>query len=474
MANSIEPAKIAMSAVQKESVQDDALTLPKLRERRVGVAGMRRATGRLPGRLNLFQKAMLEWRDMHPYVAVHAVRIAVPFDRMALGRAIGDTLAASGLTGLEFDRARGRYAWRGGPADVRVEAIAAGSDWQATLAHVFERQLNQPFPRDGRLDPFRFFALDTDDDDFLMGVAYDHFIAGGDSIIVLLNAIADRYAGHPAPAATLDRYPRTHLRLFARHPWRFIRGVGRLPGMAASCRATLRPRYRSLADGHNAFTFFTFDPIEYSALRTTCREWGVTLNDALIALLLLAQDAALPGRDRRKRRHQLAVASIMNLRDSHGEDVYRTFGQFLSSFRVSHPVPPGITLEALARDVHHAAARVKREKLFLTTLFALGVDRVIGRFQTKEQRMGVYAKSYPVGAGVSSLNVNALWRAADGSGVPAYFRGVPTGPTTPIAIAVTTSGDTLCAGVSYRTAAVTPEAIARMESDIRSRIRALA
>ena len=463
-----------MSAVQKKAVHDNALTLPNLRHRDGAVAGRRHDLRRLPGRLNVFQKAMLEWRDMHPYVAVHAVHIARPLDRMALGRAIGDTLSACGLTGLEVDCARGRYAWRGGPVDIRVDVAAAGDDWQATLAQVFERQLNQPFPRDGRLDPFRFFALDTGDG-FLAGIAYDHFIAGGDSIIVLLNAIADRYAGHSAEAGPLlDRYPPTHLRLFARHPWRFIRGVGRLPAMAASCRATLRPRYRSIADGHNAFTFFTLDTIEYSALRAACRDWGVTLNDALIALLLLAQDAGLPGRDRGKRRHQLAVASIMNLRDAHGEDVHRTFGQFLSSFRVSHPVPPGITLETLARDVHRTTARVKREKLFLTTLFALGVDRVIGRFQTNEQRMGVYAKSYPVGAGVSSLNVNALWHAADGSGVPAYFRGVPTGPTTPIAIAVTTAGDTLCAGVSYRTAAVTSEAIARIEAEIRSRIHALA
>ncbi len=58
----------------------------------------------------------------------------------------------------------------------------------------------------------------------------------------------------------------------------------------------------------------------------------------------------------------------------------------------------------------------------------------IGRFQTREQRLGVYAKSYPVGAGVSSLNVNALWHAADGSGAPLYIRGVPTGPASPIVV----------------------------------------
>jgi hypothetical protein len=415
---------------------------------------------------------MLDWRDMHPYVAVHAVRIARPLDAAALTGAIDETLSTAGLTGLELDRAHGRYAWRGGAPETRLEVITSGADWPVTLARTFERQLNEPFPRAGRIDPFRFFAIDAGDA-FFLGLAYDHFIAGGDSIIVLLNAIFDRYAGFAVPAASLALYPHRHWRLFVRHPWRFARGMARLPAMAASCRRTVRPRYRSLENGHNAFAFFTLDPTEFIALRNAAKGWGVTLNDALIALLLLAQDARLAQRDRAKRRHELAVASIINLRDAHGQDVRAVFGQFLSSFRVSHPVPPGITLYELALDVHRATARVKREKLFLTTLCAIAVDRVIGRFQTRRQRMGVYAKAYPVGAGVSSLNASALWRAADGSGPPLYVRGVPTGPASPIAVAVTTSGDVLCIGLSYRTSGMGPEEVAKIQTDIRSRIDAL-
>jgi len=243
--------------------------------------------------------------------------------------------------------------------------------------------------------------------------------------------------------------------------------------MVSSCRRTIRPRYRTLADGHNAFTFFTLEPAEYATLRTAARGWGVTLNDALIALLLLAQDAQMPDRDRAKRRHELAVASIMDLRDAHREDTRATFGQFLSSFRVSHPVPPGITLGELAQDVHRATARVKREKLYLTTLGAIAVDRIAGRFRTRDQKLGVYAKSYPVGAGVSSLNVNALWESATNSGAPLYIRGVPTGPASPVVVAVTTSGDTLCAGITYRTAAAGPDDILDLQVHIKSRIRAL-
>jgi hypothetical protein len=253
---------------------------------------------------------------------------------------------------------------------------------------------------------------------------------------------------------------------------RFARGIRRLPAMAASCRRTIRPRYRSLEDGHNAFTFFMLEPSRYVALRAAAKAWGVTLNDALLALLLLAQDAQMPERDRSKRRSEFAVASIMNLRDAHGLDVQRTFGQFLSSFRLSHPVPPGITLQELAQDVHRATSRIKRERLYLTTLSAIAIDRMLARFQDRQQRLGVYAKSYPVGAGISSLNVNALWRGS-GDAAPLYVRGVPTGPASPLVIAVTTSGDTLCAGVSYRTTAFTADAVARIRDDMIHRIQGL-
>ena len=412
---------------------------------------------------------MLGWRDLHPYNAVHAARIERPLDRQALEQAIRETLAAAGLTGLELDRRRRRYGWRGGPSRATVDVLPGGGDWRETLARAFERELNAPFAHDGALEPFRFFALDLDGA-FFLGLAYDHFIAGGDSIVVLLSALADRYAGAPSSTEPLARYPRTHRRLFLRHPLAFCRSLARLPAMGASCRRTIRPHYRPIEEGHNAFRFFTLDADRYTALRAAARSFGVTFNDVLIAIMLLAQDATSPARDRSARRSELAVASIMNLREAHGDDARRTFGQFLSSFRVSHPVPPGTALRDLAQDVHRITVRVKRERLFLATLSGVAVDRVIGRFQTPKQRMAAYSKSYPVGAGISSLNVDALWQ---GERTPLYVRGVPTGPTSPLAVAVTTANGELCAGLSYRTAAFTADAIARIEDDIRRHIDAL-
>jgi hypothetical protein len=459
--------------MQKDAVDHSPPFLePAAHSPEAAAVGRRAGVRPLPGRLNLFQKAMLDWRDLHPYNAVHAVEILHPLDARQLASAIDETLVRSGLTGLELDRAGGRYAWGGGASSTRLDVVSAGADWQQTFSRLVERQLNAPFARDGRIDPFRFFVVDRGGT-FLFGLAYDHFIAGGDSIVVLMNAITDRLAGIAGEPTPLERYPRTHLRLFARNPLRFVRALGRVPAMAASCRRTIRPRYRSIEDGRNAFALCILEPAEFGALRQATKEWGVTLNDALMALLLLAQDAQLPGRDRTRHRHELAVASIMNLRDAHREDVRATFGQFLSSFRVSHPVPPGIALRDLARDLHRATEKVKREKLFLATLSALAFDRIIGRFQNPRQRMSAYAKNYPVGAGVSSLDVNRLWRSADGAGAPLYLRAVPTGPASPIAVAVTTACDRLYAGISYRTSAVDADDIARIEADIRSRVHTL-
>ncbi|MGC1818966.1 MAG: hypothetical protein WA900_15065 [Casimicrobiaceae bacterium] len=424
----------------------------------------------LPGRLNLFQSTMLDWRDQHPYSAVHALRIPAALDRDALVGAIDAELARAGLTGLELDRERRRYAWHGGPARTSLEVIEAGADWNTPLAREIERLMNLPFERSGRIDPFRFFALTTGGE-FFLGLGYDHFIAGGDSIVALLNAIVARYRGHPRDGSPPMRYPRTHWRLFARHPLHFVRAITRMPAMAKSCRRTVRPRYQSIAEGHNAFALFSLDSADFTALLAATKRWRVTVNDALLALLLLAQAQRAPDRLRATRRRELAVASIVNLREAHGSAAQGAFGQFLSSFRLSHPVPEGVALATLASDVHRETARIKRERLYLATLLAMRIDRVIGRFQTPRQRAGTYAKTYPVGAGTSTLNVNALWQRTGDDPVPLYIRGVPTGPLAPLVVAATTSGDTMHAGVSWRTTALSREDIDTMWNDIVERIR---
>ena len=57
----------------------------------------------MQGRLNLFQATMLRWRDLHPYSAVHVVRVMKRCDAPRLEAQIAARLESAGLTGLVLD-----------------------------------------------------------------------------------------------------------------------------------------------------------------------------------------------------------------------------------------------------------------------------------------------------------------------------------------------------------------------------------
>jgi hypothetical protein len=463
------------------------------------------------GRLNLFQVAMLRWRDLHPYNAVHVVRVAAPLALAPLQRAIDAVLEGSGLTGLAVDAERGRYEWTGGPARSTVDRVDPGADPARAVDAEIERQLNAPFPREGRIDPFRFFVVDRGAG-FDLGLGYDHFIAAGDSIVALLQAILERYlataaaaaaamatgegtaaaatlaapgpasapAGlpreHSGPAGVLavERYPPTYGRLFRRQLIPALAGLRRVPEIVARFRRAYRPRYPHGDGKDNAFTHVRIEPASVAAMRRTAKAWGVTLNDLVLALLLQALAPMTEGRCREPRRSALAVASIVNIRSDCGDDAGSAFGQFLSSFLVAHPVPAGTSLEALARDVRADTERIKGEKLYLQTLLAMGASGIFWRFLSPRRRAHFHGKAYPVWAGTSSLHVDALWRSAPGAAaVPDYVRAIPTGPLAPMVVAVTTAGDAIVLGISYRPAAFAPTDVDRIAKSILNGIAGL-
>ncbi len=412
------------------------------------------------GKLNLFQSAMLRWRDLHPYSAVHVVQVRDRFDRARVESAIADQLSDAGLTGLVLDRARKRYEYRGGPATVELEVVATGEDVHAAIRTEIERQLNRPFPHDGAFVPFRFFAHDQGSE-FGLGLAYDHFIAGGDSIAALLNDIVGRYLGASIERAKPNLYPATFRPIVVRNAGQLVRNVHWLPRITASCRRGIRPRYADDADGYNAFDFVTLAAPAVSTLCAKAKALGVTFNDLLLAIMLKALSRDLPEASRMGRRREVAVASIVNLRSESGYATHEAFGQFLSSMRVSHPAPDGITVETLALDIHRETTRFKSRKLFLQTLLAMQFNGIVWWFLNTGRRQRLYAKAYPVLAGLTSLNVDALWESPTTNGqAPAYLRAVPTGPITPLVVAATSSGNALALGLSYRRSAFTAAKVA--------------
>lgn len=425
------------------------------------------------GKLNLFQAQMLRFRELHPYVAVHVATLAQPLDARLKAR-IERRLETAGLTGFALDRSRKRFEFRGGPATVELTILDGGDDPHAVACVEIERQLDREFPLDGAFTPFRFFAIDGGAT-FQLGIVYDHFIAGGDSIAVLLGKlVADCAPGAAEPIDWAPRvYPRTFSRLFLRHLSHALRGLARLPSMVASCRRSCRAPCRVDRPATNAFVVSAVAAPEVSSLLRTAREWGVTLNDLLLAMVLLALAPLAPERGRKKR-NELGVGSIVNLRGEFESDANATFGQFLASLRVSHPVPAGIGLRELAGDVQAQTESIKQGKLYLQTLLGLAWASVAWRFLTPERRRLFLAKHYPIWVGVTTLNIDSLWGGLPpGSALIGYLRAVPTGPLAPMVFAITTFRGALRLGVSYRTADVSRAAVERVAGAFVEQIRAL-
>ena len=149
------------------------------------------------GCLNRFQRAMLDWNELHPYNAVHVVRVPAALDLPRLREAIQETLAGLGLTNLSVDREGGACQYGGGPVVSEITLIGDGSPAGSSLAAEIERQLNAPFPRSNPFDPFRFFVV-AGQGAFSLGLAYFHPVADAEAIVGLLKRFVDAYRARAA------------------------------------------------------------------------------------------------------------------------------------------------------------------------------------------------------------------------------------------------------------------------------------
>jgi hypothetical protein len=424
----------------------------------------------MKGRLNVFQATMLRWRELHPYNAVHVVRVDTPLSAQRLTDAIDAVLASRGMGGFVLDARRRRYAYADDAPTTSLDVLPGGDDPREALRAAMERGVNLRFAPDGPTDPFRFFAVDAGAS-FHFGVAYDHVVAGGDSIVGLLADIVRRHDGaaihRPAPAL----YPPTCLRGLARHAGYALAGLTAVPGAMASARRSLRPRFAHGDSREIAFALARIEADGVAAMTRAARAWGVTRADLLIALLMQAI-APIAGDARHLvRRREIGIASIVNIRRDFGPGAHEAFGQFLSSYRYSHPVAAGVTLRQIAQDVHRATASVRRRKLYLQTLLMLAGVVLLWPWLTPSQRAHVDAKNYPSWAGLTPLDVDALWSQANGVAPPAeYVRAVSTGPASPLIVAATTTGGIMQLGLSYRTAAYTADEIARIAAALKAGI----
>src|SRR6266850_3565536 len=417
------------------------------------------------GKLNSFQKTMLQWNELHPYNAVHVVRIPQSFDISRLGKVINGTLQRLGLTRLTVDARQGIYRYYDETFDCAIQTIDGHESSRARLQTEIERQLNTRFVLDGPFCPFRFFVV-PEGDSFFLGNVYFHPVADAESVVRLMKRLVESYRqnAEPNPIASLELYPARHDLLHRQSPALLARKVMAVPGLMRNMRSSCRPSFRDIHDLANRFAFFSLGAPRLGALVAAGKAWGVTLNDLFVALLLKSLAPLATRRLQATRRRKISVGCIVNLRKEPALDSPQAFGLFLGSFVITHMVPDEISLKDLAKEVGVATQRIKRARLYSGMPLELTAGRLMLHLFSTARKKKLYQKHYPLWGGLTNMNLNALWDQRHTETPVDYFRAVSTGPVTPLVLSLTTAGDVVNVGVTYRSTVFSAEEIERVKN----------
>lgn len=405
----------------------------------------------MQGRLNTFQLSMLQWNELHPYNAVHVVRIPEALDLERLRCAITATLEGKGLTGLALDRSAGAYEFQGAPAPAELTLTGTDAPSAPGFAEEIERHLNTPFAQVERFSPFRFMVV-SEAGSFSLGLVYFHAVADAESIVFLLKDMVDAYRGTGSPGRVnhVERYPARRDNLLRHYPGVLARKLASLPASIRSMRSTCRPHYRDPEDLSNKFAFFSLSSHTLSGMIQAAKSLSVTLNDLFLAVLMKAVSSLAPDRSGAGRRRNLSLGCIVNTRRDLGVDGRRTFGLLLASFVVHHEVPARIGLADLARDIGRQTLAIKQRRLYLGSVLELTFGRLMMALFSERRRKKLYQKHYPLWGGLTNMNLNTVWPQPEGSQPVDYFRAVSTGPATPLVASITTIGPVANIGLTYR------------------------
>src|SRR3954469_21033954 len=331
----------------------------------------------LRGKLNIFQRTMLEWNDAAAYNAVHVVRIPTRLKLERLQQVINEIMEKRGLARLSLDPEQGTYDYPGGTADYDLPMLPPSlADRPGLIAEV-ERQLNGRFVFTGAFQPFRFF-LCPEEESFWLGLTYFHAIADAESVVHLMKEIVARYQDGTAPIAPglANLYPRSFDNILRHKPALLARKLAAIPGQVWGMATANRPPNRGGTWTMNWFTLCSLEAEALDRLRATSKVWGVTLNDLFLGLLMQSIAPVATERFTARRRRRIAVGCIVNTRKDLGLARGEDFGLFLGSFVVSHVMPEQIPLRTLVADVNRQSSAIKRHKTYVGAPLEMGLARL--------------------------------------------------------------------------------------------------
>lgn len=412
------------------------------------------ASNSTSGRLNAFQRLMLQWSELHPYNAAHVYRIDRPMAAETLVEAIRQTYLATGLGIVDVDAESLAYHYETDRSP-DVDVVEGGEDSELLLAEHLTRELNRPFERP-RCRPWRFSVLDASPDAHYVVATYDHWTADSTAARLILRHVLDRYCGWNMSEnrKPLDLYPGTYREVFS-HRLRGHQLLGCGLHSLRQCignRSVAQVPYSSSLQMDVRFELYRAAAGSVDRLRHFSRSLGVTVHDVILAALGRSLAEFLPRRVMRE--HQkMTLGTIVDTRAESKEDLSASIGAFLSCYLARLAADGDMSLADAARCIAAATGPIKVGRTYLKSMLGFKVAGAVWPRLRQVDKPHFMRKVFPMTAGVSNVVVRDDWMTQSRTGrIAEYIRGVSTGPILPLVLTPTTLDDQLNIGVTYRVA----------------------
>jgi hypothetical protein len=418
--------------------------------------------------LNLFQKLTRRWEAVHPYNAAQVMRIRGTLSPCDAADAWAEGLRTMGLGRVHVvEDARFRHEALNGEF-VRYPLAVLPQD--TSLEEHLTSELNRPFDQPDE-PPFRPFLL-QEEDSFYFGVVYQHWIADSVSIRCVMREwfgrLFDPRMVRPSP---IRHARKGYWNLFGnRGNWRLDEAV------LSNFRAHMRYRRvrkikcNSRHDYPVRVTLHRCADGMIDALRAMARSQKCKVHDVLMAAVAEACDAYVPTQARRNR-PDIAVGSIVDLRQHAADDLSDTFGLFLGFTQVvCRPQvlkdwPRLLKCVAAQNRVHKQNGLPQASMLWMAAVMALNP------FVPDKNLYHFYRKEMPTAGGLSNVNMNDTWAAQyQPDPIQEYWRISPTGPMVPLVFSTTTLGSRLTVALTCRDGMMAPQRSGEMADSLLERL----
>jgi hypothetical protein len=405
------------------------------------------------GRLNAFQRVMLQWSGLHPYNAAHTYHVAGPVRLPALQQAIRDTFELNGIGVAEINLDAGQYRhWCDDvfpevlvSADLRSPEVQLAEQLTVELNHRFERPICRPF---------RFCVVDAGPESHYVTLVYDHWASDSIGARLIMRHVMGRYLGLNMleNQDAMDLYPRTYREVFAdrlggsRVAWPLLRSMrGWLK------RSAWRVAYASVHQMAIGCNVYDLPAGTVDRLRQFARENDASVNDVFLAAMCRALAPVLPKRAAKSGTSAMSVGTIVDTRADANEDLENVLGTFLGYYLVRVAGKGKVSLGDLSQRIAVLTRARKAQRSYLDAAVNLRVSSTIWSHMKPGSRAEFARRAMPMTAGLSNVYLKNCWIDQEGAGkILGYRRAVSCGPSLPLVITPTTLGDQLNIAVSYR------------------------